>query len=137
MAESVANHVGLCVRDLDRSRRFYEEALGFSYQRELQPPDRFTAPLLGLEPPLELTAVYLTLGPFVLELLHYGRGEGPEDRRRTFDELGLTHLSLTVTDLAGILAKVAELGGEVIESSNLGMAIMIRDPDGQLIELLT
>lgn len=139
MAANVANHVGLCVRDLERSRRFYEEALGFAYQRELKPPDQFTAPLLGLEPPLNLTAVYLTLGPFVLELLHYDRGEGsgPRGSRREFDELGLTHLSLTVADLPGILARVTELGGEVVESSNLGMAIMVRDPDGQLIELLT
>ena len=29
MTGSVVNHIGLCVHDIDRSRRFYEELLGF------------------------------------------------------------------------------------------------------------
>ena len=46
--ERVFNHVGLCVHDLERSRRFYEELLGFSFEREITAPDEFTAPLLRL-----------------------------------------------------------------------------------------
>jgi catechol 2,3-dioxygenase-like lactoylglutathione lyase family enzyme len=29
------NHVGLCVADLARARRFYEQALGFAHRRDL------------------------------------------------------------------------------------------------------
>ena len=49
---------------------------------------------------------------------------------------GLTHISLSVDDLAELLTRVAELGGEVIADSNIGNAAFIRDPDGQLVELL-
>ena len=35
-AMAIVNHVGLCVTDLDRSRRFYEEVLGFAWDRDLQ-----------------------------------------------------------------------------------------------------
>jgi len=49
---------------------------------------------------------------------------------------GLTHLSFTVGDLDATIEQVRALGGEVVESSNIGPAVMVRDPDGQLLELL-
>ena len=33
------NHVGICVADRDRSRRFYEGLLGFTFWWEIDPPD--------------------------------------------------------------------------------------------------
>lgn len=132
---TVANHVGLCVSDLDRSRRFYEEALGFSFQRDLRPPDDLTGKLLDVPSP-GLTAVYLTMGTFVLELLHFDRPENPPFRQRVFNEPGLTHLSLSVDDIPATLEAVRRCGGSVVESSNLGMAVLVRDPDGQVVELL-
>src|SRR5688572_30993409 len=130
------NHVGHHVTDLERSRRFYEELLGFTFQRDLKVPDEATGRLLRLEPPVGLTAVYLSHGSFVLELLHFDRPGNAPARERTFDEPGLTHLSLTVDDVPGVCARVPDYGGEVLSDTNLGVAVMIRDPDGQLIELL-
>lgn len=132
---TVANHVGLCVTDLQRSRRFYEEALGFTFQRDLRPPDDPTARLLDIERP-GLTAVYLTMGTFVLELLLFDRPENPPFRPRVFNEPGLTHLSLSVDDIPATLEAVRRCGGSVIESSDLGVAVLVRDPDGQMVELL-
>jgi hypothetical protein len=44
---------------------------------------------------------------------------------------------LSVSDLPGVLARVAEFGGAVVDSSVSAGAAMIRDPDGQLLELLS
>lgn len=52
------------------------------------------------------------------------------------DQLGLTHISLSVSDLATILLKVAEFGGSVVEETVAAGSAMIRDPDGQLLELV-
>ena len=52
------------------------------------------------------------------------------------NEPGLTHISLSVDDIDAACARVAEFGGEVIEASNIGAAVFVRDPDGQLLELL-
>lgn len=134
---SAFNHVGHCVTDLVRSRRFYEELLGFTFQRELQVPDGPTAKLLRVSPPVGLSAVYLERDGFVLELLAFDRPGNPPRRDRDFTEPGLTHLSVSVDDIAATCAQVAELGGEVLTDTDLGgIAVMIRDPDGQLIELL-
>jgi catechol 2,3-dioxygenase-like lactoylglutathione lyase family enzyme len=133
---SVFNHLGQCVTDLARSRRFYEEALGFEFWRELAPPDESSAKLLGLDAPLGMTACYLRLGGLVLELLHFG-SESHQRRpaTRTMDEPGLTHLSISC-DIPATCAKVEALGGTVLSATDIGAGMFVRDPDGQLIELL-
>jgi catechol 2,3-dioxygenase-like lactoylglutathione lyase family enzyme len=130
------NHIGHCVTDLDRSRRFYVEALGFEVERELQVPDAPADRLVRVEAPLGLTAVYLRRGDLVLELLHFDRPGNPPVRPRAMNEPGLTHLSFSVDDLAAAAARVAEMGGEVMPDTDVGAAVFVRDPDGQLIELL-
>ena len=96
----VVNHVGLCVSDLGRARRFYMGVFGFAVRNELAVPDRACARLLMVEPPVGLTACYLVLGGFVLELLHFRREGNDPPRDRSFTEPGLTHLSLSVDDLS-------------------------------------
>ena len=46
------NHTGQVVTDLERSKRFYQEVLGFEFWYEITPPDEMTAKLNSLEPPL-------------------------------------------------------------------------------------
>ena len=134
---SIVNHIGLCVTDLAVSRRFYEELLGLTHQRDLQPPDGFTSKLLQVPEPVGMTAVYLERDGFVLELLHFDRDGNAPQRDRPFTEPGLTHLSFSVDDIAATCAQVAALGGEVLADTDLGgLAVMIRDPDGQILELL-
>jgi lactoylglutathione lyase len=131
---NVITHVGLCVEDLDRARGFYE-ALGFEFQRELQPPDGITGTLLEIDAP-NAKAVYLTSGDFVLELLRFDRPDNPPFTKRVMNEPGLTHLSLASDDLAATVDTVRANGGQVLENTNVGPAVLVRDPDGQLIEIV-
>ena len=134
---SVFNHVGHCVTDLARSRRFYEELLGFEFQREINPSDDPSAKLLGLDEPVGMTACYLGRDGFVLELLHYaGEGATPlPARERAMNEPGLTHISVSC-DIDDVCARIGDYGGKVLDDTNIGFAVMVRDPDGQLVELL-
>ena len=133
----VFNHVGQCVTDLARSKRFYCELLGFTFDREINPPDELSAKLMSLTPPLGMTAAYLVRDGLVLELLHYAAaGQTQPYRTAGMNEPGLTHISLSVDDLDGVLARVAEYGGEVLTDTNIGAGVFIKDPDGQLVELL-
>ena len=99
--------------------------------------DAPTAKLSCLSPPLGTTVAYLTLDGFVLELLHYSApGATAPFTPRTMNEPGLTHLSISVDDVQATAAKAVEYGGQIIEESDIGVATFIRDPDGQLLELL-
>jgi lactoylglutathione lyase len=133
---TVFNHIGLCVADRERSRRFYEGLLGFQFWWELEPPDEGTDKLLQLDKPVGLHATYLVRDGLVLELLDYSRREVQAGPLRVMDELGLTHLSFSVSDLAAVLTMVDSFGGSVVEETVSEQSAMIRDPDGQLIELL-
>ncbi len=130
------NHVGLCVTDLERSQRFYEAVLGFTFERSLQPPDGVCSTLLGVELPVGLTAAYLIRDGFTLELLCFDRPGNPPARERPMPEPGLTHLSFSTSDLDAVLSLVPAFGGQVLDGSNVGVAVMVRDPDGQLLELI-
>ena len=134
---AVVNHTGLCVTDLDRSRRFYEAVLGFTHQRDLPVPDVAASRLLQVPEPVGCTAVYLELEGFVLELLHFDRDGNAPRRERVFTEPGLTHLSFSVDDIGATCALVEQHGGEVLTDTDMGgLAINVRDPDGQILELL-
>jgi catechol 2,3-dioxygenase-like lactoylglutathione lyase family enzyme len=133
----VFNHVGLCVTDPDRSRQFYEKVLDFQYWWELDAPEEGTSPLLRIPEPVGLHAVYLVRDGLVLELLHFRSSGGPHFHERVMNEPGLTHLSLAVDDIPGALSQVPANGGTVVKETDITAAIMIRDPDGQLIELTT
>ena len=116
MSDGIVNHVGICVTDIERSRRFYRDLLGFEDSWRLTPPDSATSALLRVDPPVNLTAVYLTRGPFVLELLHYDRSGNPAPRERPLNEPGLTHISFAVDDIAATCARVEALGGTIASS---------------------
>jgi lactoylglutathione lyase len=132
----VVNHLGQCVTDLERSRRFYEQVLGFEFWREIHPPDDRSARLLGLAPPLAMTACYLRRDGLVLELIHYATDEHRRPPApRAMDDPGLTHLSFSC-DVDAVRARVEAFGGEVLTATDIGAAVFVRDPNGQLIELL-
>jgi lactoylglutathione lyase len=131
------NHVGLCVSDRERSRRFYENVLGFQFWWELDPPDGATSKLVQLAEPLGVHATYLVRDGFVLELMDYSKRQVHAGSERAMDQIGLTHISFSVSDLPGALEKVAEFGGAVVEGTVTEAMAMTRDPDGQLLELLS
>ena len=134
--ETTFNHIGLCVTDLERSKRFYVDALGFTYWWELEAPEE-SSRLVMLDTPLELKATYLVRDGLVLELLTFHPDRLLPVRPRTLAEPGLTHISMTVPDLDAAMERVVQFGGQALPETHSGTAVMVRDPDGQLIELLT
>lgn len=123
--------------DRERSRRFYEGLLGFEFWWEIEPPDDRTSQLVQLPEPLGVHATYLVRDGFVLELIDYSRRAVHAGSQRAMDQVGLTHISFWVSDLGGVLEKVEGFGGVVVEGTVSAHSAMIRDPDGQLLELLT
>ena len=126
-------HVGLCVSDLARSQRFYTEAFGFSFDRELKLPSAHIDALLQIAPKGDIHAVYLRLGCFTLELMQFAPPGAPDAAQRVFNQTGLTHLAIAVEDPAASAARCEALGGSIF--SLIGPAAVVRDPDGQLVEL--
>lgn len=127
-------HIGLTVSDIDRSIRFYCGAFGFRPESDLKLPGERVDELLALSPSSRLHAAYLLLDGFTLELMQFDPPSSETAGNRVFNQTGLAHISLLVDDTEAAAARAVELGGRQV-SSVMG-AKVIRDPDGQLIELL-
>lgn len=135
-------HIGICVSDWQRSLLFYRDILGFAYVSELQVAGEPSNTLLQLDP-VDLRAIYLERDGTRIELLHFAspghRGDGSP---RPMNQLGLTHLSLRVDDLAATLDALKRAGVRILDKTHINIpafgaaAVFITDPDGTLIELV-
>jgi catechol 2,3-dioxygenase-like lactoylglutathione lyase family enzyme len=132
------SHVGICVSDIERSTRFYTEGFGFvvSHSLEAGPPLDTMTELPGLN----LKATFLKLDGTVIELLFhvYPAAIGAVERR-PMNQLGLTHLSFIVSDLATVTERIARYGGRIYPQTLVkipaGELMFCTDPDGVRIEL--
>lgn len=136
------SHVGICVRDVECSLRFYRDFLGFQPVDELEIQGKATARLLRLEK-VELRALFLERDGVRIELLHYATpGHVGEPTPRAMNQIGLTHLSIQVEDIDLALAGVEPAGGRVLNETIVSVeqtgarAVFLTDPDGTLIELV-
>ena len=137
------SHFGICVRDLDRSLRFYCDGLGFEKSESHAIGSEF-ARLMDLDD-VTVTSQFIRRGPTTIELLAFTDpapvGDGS---RRPVHRLGLTHLSFRVRDLEATVEHLVGLGGAVVETSrttlDLGgtplQFVYCTDPDGVRVELM-
>ena len=138
------SHFGLCCSDLERSTRFYVEALGFQPVFTMELGDEVAATME--QSGIRFESRMLARGDVRLELLHWLQPEahGPATRR-PMTQLGLTHLCFRVPDLESVAARVEEFGGQVhrqtlSEMPNGGdepvRLMYVTDPDGVRVELM-
>ena len=107
------HHVGITVKDLDASIRFYHDVLGLEFSNE--PSPWFEGEELGRGvgvPGAALRQVSLILGDSTLELLEYSAPPGETKAPLASNSIGASHVAFLVDD---IHAKKAELETKGIE----------------------
>jgi lactoylglutathione lyase len=113
------SHIGIRVRDLSRSRAFYER-LGFQFE-------------WGPAGPEPVAAMRHTSGLEINFILNAGT-EGNILMDVTEKHPGYTHIALKIDNVAATEAALQEAG--IATTGKRGsVALFIRDPDGNVIEL--
>jgi glyoxylase I family protein len=132
------SHVGICVSDLERSTRFYTEALGFvlSHTVEAGPPFDIMTEL----PKLKLRASFFKRDGIMIELLYHERpATVGSAERRPMNQLGLTHMAFTLDEIDPVADRIVKYGGRAYPQtrvkSPVGDFMFCTDPDGTRIEL--
>ena len=142
MTTYTPSHAGICVRDLDRSLRFYCDGLGFE-KAEVFELDSTIAP--GLERALEargevaITSQFIAKDGMRIELLHFRDRDATGAPSKTRTQLGLTHLCFVVQNVDVAAERLLEYGAIVLDAtrSEPGTDIVfVMDPDGVRIELM-
>src|SRR5690348_18248795 len=133
------SHVGITVRDLDASVRFYHDLLGLEICTE--PSPWFDEPGLGQGvgvPGAALRQVCLRLGDTMLELLEYRTPPSDTERPLLSHCRGATHVAFQVDDIAAAKAELETRGIEFYSEVNVvddgGLAgwrwVYFADPGG-------
>ena len=124
------HHIGLVVRDIEATTRFYQ-ALGFCIASDLPAEDG------------SRTIRFLELGGFNLELFWYAEPTVPASAHSPAGkgQLGFRHFALRADDLDGALAQLkaaglapADLDVRVVPAGY--KLVFLTDPDGVQIELM-
>lgn len=139
MSQPAMSHIGICTRDLDASLRFYTEGLGFTLERTI---DEIGAPFDAMMelPGMRCRVHYIKSGGFTLELIGIAGGVTGSAERKPMNQLGFTHMTLLVDDLAATIERVERLGGkahrETQVDSDFGPMLFCTDPNGVRVELI-
>ncbi len=146
MALKGFSHIGICVRDLDVSTRFYTEVLGFEVMFTVVFDGEFAA---TMEQPGMFTSRMMRRDDLRIELLWW-----PEDRatgdgaRKPMNAIGLTHLAFRVDTIDELYDIARRAGGRAwpqtlttVPGRGIGGAdlqnVYVTDPDGTRIECMT
>ncbi len=139
------SHVGITVKDLDRSIYFYRDLLGLPIGTEPSPWFNHAelGPAVGV-PGAVLRQVCLRLGDTYLELLEYSAPESETDGPLKSNNLGASHVAFEVDDIAAAKAELESKGVEFFSEINVvddGVLagwrwVYFSDPDGYPLELV-
>ena len=132
------HHVGITVKDLDASIRFYHDVLGLQFSNE--PSPWFDAPELGPAvgvPGAALRQVSLLLGDTTLELLEYKSPPSETSEPLRSNNVGASHVAAKKAELETKGISFYSDVNVVDEGVLAGWRwVYFEDPDGYPLELV-
>jgi len=123
------HHLGIVCRDLEKSKDFYLNFLGFKLRNEIEAPASLMKALFDINSKAKIS--FLISGNIIIELFSF-----PDEQHK--QRMGtLFHFCLTVDTPNEVFAKIKEAGYQTIKEPKADgeHILFVKDPDGVLIEL--
>jgi len=140
-------HVNVCVRDMERSIRFYQ-SLGFTKVDDFTLDDPSVGDALGIKAK-KLRGVFMRLGNDqnapVLDLVQFIDPPTQGQPYPTLNNVGICRIAFTVDDIDKTYEQLKELKVEFVappkkikgpKNNQIGV-VCFKDPDGTILELIS
>ena len=133
--------MGIVVNDLDKTRDFWTNALGFKLHVKALEESPFIDELLAIKNPALTTVKLIDSKGFIIELLKFENYEVGNYWSGDLKTTGLTHIALTVDNLNELVVNLKKQNyqpmSEIKISPNKKVKVVfVRGPEGTILELV-
>ena len=129
------------VNDLEKTKDFWINALGFNLHIEAKEESPYIDELLAIKDPM-LTTVKLTDSKgFIIELLKFENYQVEDSWSGDLKTNGLTHIALTVENLDELVQILRKLDYQTLSDIKISpnkkvKVVFVRGPEGIMLELV-
>jgi catechol 2,3-dioxygenase-like lactoylglutathione lyase family enzyme len=133
--------VGIVVNDLEKTREFWINALGFNLHIEAKEESPYIDELLAINDPSLTTVKLIDSKGFIIELLKFENYQVEDSWSGDLKTTGLTHIALTVNNLDELVEILRNLDYQTLSdiktSPNKKVnVVFVRGPEGITLELV-
>ena len=134
-------HVGIVVHDLEKTKDFWVNSLGFKPHFEAKEESPYIDELLVIKDPRLTTVKLIDSNGFIIELLKFENYQVKNSWSGDLKTTGLTHIALTVDNLDELVDKLKKLNyaplSEIKISPNKKVKVVfVKGPEAIMLELV-
>ena len=138
---NTARHVGIVVNDLERTKDFWINSLGFKLHIEAKEESPYIDDLLAIKDPKLTTVKLIDSKGFIIELLKFESYQVNQSWSGDLKTTGLTHIALTVDNIDELVGNLKNQSyqtfSEIKTSPNKKVKVVfVRGPEAIMIELV-
>ena len=138
---NATRHIGIVVNDLEKTRDFWINTIGFKLHIEAKEESPYIDELLAIRNPGLTTVKLIDSKGFIIELLKFENYEVGNSWSGDLKTTGLTHIALTVDNLDQLVGILKELDyqtiSEIKTSPNKKVKVVfVKGPEGIMLELV-
>jgi catechol 2,3-dioxygenase-like lactoylglutathione lyase family enzyme len=138
---NTTRHVGIVVSNLEKTRDFWINTLGFKLHIEAKEESPYIDELLAIKDPSLTTLKLIDSKGFIIELLKFENYQVENSWSGNLKTTGLTHIALTVDNLDDLVEILRKLDyqtlSEIKTSPNKKVKVVfVRGPEGIMLELV-
>ena len=133
--------MGIVVNDLDKTRDFWVNTLGFKLHIEAKEESPYIDELLAIKEPMLTTVKLIDSKGFIIELLKFENYQVENSWSGDLKTTGLTHIALTVDNLDELVDRLKKENyqtlSEIKTSPNKKVKVLFeRGPEAIMLELV-
>lgn len=133
--------MGIVVNDLDKTRDFWTNALGFKLHVEALEESPYIDELLAIKDPALTTVKLIDLKGFIIELLKFENHRVDNSWSGDLKTTGLTHIALSVDDLDELVSNLKKQNYQPLSDIKISpnkkvKVVFVQGPEAIMLELV-